>query len=128
MDGEANHSPFLFSTHMNKWLENALDCGISEERFWSMTLAEITRHIESYNRRQEIQQKERATFDYILADLIGRSVARTQHSANKLPRIDEAYPSLFKTEDVEAQKQERQIELSALRFRRFALAHNEKFE
>ena len=113
---------------MNQWLENALDCGVSEEEFWNMTLAEVSRRIESYSRCQERHQKEQAAFDYILADLMGRSFARTQHSANKMPRIEEAYPSLFQAKDIEAQKRERQMELSALRFRQFALAHNEKFE
>lgn len=93
-----------------------------------MTLAEITRRIESYNRTYKLRQQEQATFDYILADLMGRSFARTQHSANKMPAIHEAYPTLFNAQEIEEQRQVKQMELSALRFKQYAMAHNNKFK
>ena len=92
-----------------------------------MTLAELERAIASKRRLQKVQAQEKATFDYLLADLIGRSVARIQSSANKMPEIAEVYPSLFDSEEIKQQKQEKQAELSALRFKLFAESYNKRF-
>lgn len=113
---------------MSEWLSNALDAGISEFDFWNMTFAEIERKIESYNRTYSAKQKEQATFDYVLADLIGRSVARVYNSANKMPALYEAYPSLFNKEAEEERIQIEKDKLSAARFRQFAQFMNKKFE
>lgn len=64
---------------------------------------------------------------YNLADLIGRSVARSFNSANKMPDIGDIYPTLFDSEVIKQKKQEKQAELSALRFKLFAQSFNQKF-
>lgn len=112
---------------MFKWLENALDLGLSEREFWEMTLAEFDRYVESRKRVQEREAKEKATYDYILGDLIGRSIARVYHSSNKYPEIYDAYPNLFEKENIEEQREERKQELSAQRFMAFAESFNKKF-
>lgn len=93
-----------------------------------MTIAELDRYLASRKRVIEIEDKKRATFDYTLADLIGRSVARLYNSSNKMPTISEVYPSLFDKEEVEEQAQKKKQELFALRFKQFAQAHNAKFK
>lgn len=113
---------------MYKWLEVSLDYGIAEERFWKMTLAEVAREINSRKRMQMEQAKEKASFDYILADLIGRSIARIHSSSNRLPSIAETYPSLFVADEIAAQQQKRKEELSALRFKQFAASFNKRFK
>jgi hypothetical protein len=118
----------LFADHINKWLETALDFGIAERDFWEMTFAELNRAFESKKRLNKIQEQKQASFDYILADLIGKSVARVYNSANKLPKLNEAYPSLFDDKEIKEKEQERKNNLSALRFKQFALAHNTKFK
>lgn len=117
----------MFSDYIYEWLDNALDYGISEKDFWEMTLAELRRLIESKKRVQKEQAKEKASCDYILADLIGKSVARVFNSANTMPDISEVYPTLFDSKELEEKKQEMRDELSAIRFRQFALSHNQKF-
>lgn len=92
-----------------------------------MTFGEVFRAVESYNRTKIDKQRERAYYDYILADLIGRSVARTQHSTNKLPEISVAYPGLFNDEEIQEQKKKKQEELSVLRFKQFANSFNKRF-
>lgn len=121
-------SPFSFEKNAYIWLEDALDCGISELTYWDMTLAEIARAISSHNRVKKAQAQERAGYDYILADLIGRSVSRIYGSSNKMPPLQEIYSSLFDSKAIEAQQQQRQDELSAIRFRQFANAYNKKFQ
>lgn len=92
-----------------------------------MTIAELNRAINSYNRRKKAAAQERATMDYILADLIGRSVARVYNSANHMPEISEVYTTLFDAEEIKQQRQTKKAELSALRFKHFAEAYNERF-
>ena len=92
-----------------------------------MTLNEIRRAIESKQRIEHRRQQERASFDYILADLIGRSVARAFSSSNKMPDISTVYPALFNNEEIQEKKQEEKNKLSALRFKQFAQAYNKKF-
>ena len=104
-----------------------MDFGITEADFWSMTLAEINRALNSKRRVIENEQRQKASFDYILADLIGRSVSRVYSSSARLPDIAEAYPALFDSEEVKAQKQAKQAELSAIRFRHFTESFNKRF-
>ena len=113
---------------MYKWLDNALDYGISEFDFWNMTLAELTRAIDSKKRIKQTEAREKACYDYILADLIGRSIGRLYSSSGKMPDISEAYPSIFDSQEIEEKKQAQKAELSAIRFKQFAKFHNDKFK
>lgn len=121
-------SPFLYGDYIYRWLDSALDYGISEFDFWNMTLAEINRAVESKKRIQKQQAQERANFDYIQADLIGRSISRVYNSANKMPDISAVYPSLFDSKEIEEQKAHKKLELSALRFKQFAQSYNTKYK
>ena len=87
-----------------------------------------TRVVESKKRVQKLEAQELASHNYILADLIGRSVARIYSSSAKMPHISEAYPSLFSNEQVEEQLQEKRDELSILRFKQFTQSFNERFK
>lgn len=111
-----------------KWLDAALDAGIKECDFWNMTFAEIDRAIKSKNRTDKLQAQERATFDYILADLIGRSYSRLYSSSNKMPDIAEVYPMLFDSQEIQEQKQAKKDELSAIRFRLFTQSFNDRYK
>lgn len=95
-----------------------------------MTPAEIVRAIESKNRVVKRQAQERASFDYILANLICKGVSITLGSKESFPRITEAYPGLF---DAEAKAKEEEIkqhkmDLSALRFKQFAQSYNMNYQ
>ena len=109
-------------------LNNALDYGISEHDFWNMTFAELDRLVASKKRMEKYEAKEKATYDYILATLIGRAFAAGMDSKATFPEIYEVYPSLFNKdkEDRERQKQEQSIQLSALRFKQFARSYNNR--
>lgn len=112
-------------------LDNALDLGISEENFWSMTFAELGRLAESKKRTQKRQAQERATFEYIQAQLVARGVASMlSGSSEGYPTLEEAYSGIFE-DVVKAQEEEKRkaiVELSAIRFRQYANFHNKKFE
>lgn len=101
--------------------------GISEHDFWNMTFAELDRALQSKKRVIKQDAQQRATFDYVLADLIGRSMGRLYSSANNMPDIATVYPSLFDSQEIQEQKQQKKMELSALRFRQFADSYNKKY-
>lgn len=92
-----------------------------------MTLAELERYIDSKKRVMKVEAQERATYDYILGDLIGRSIARVYSSSAKYPEIYDVYPTVFDKEKIEDAKRERTMELSALRFKQFAESFNKQF-
>jgi hypothetical protein len=93
-----------------------------------MTIAELERLIESKKRVKAQRDREKASFDYILADLIGISVSRAYSSSNKFPELHEVYPTLFDSEEIQEKKQEQLDELSALRFKQFAQAYSKNKE
>lgn len=93
-----------------------------------MTITELTRAVESKKRVEKLKAKEKATFDYILADLIGRSVGRLYSASAKMPELSEIYPTLFESQQIEEKKQEKRNELSALRFKLFAKSFNDRFQ
>lgn len=111
---------------MPKWLCSALEYGIKEEEFWNMSIAELERQLEAYKKMRRLEEQQRASYDYILADLIGRSVARV-HSKQRYPEIQQVYPNLFTDEEIAAKKQEKKTELSAIRFKQFAHSFNNRF-
>lgn len=82
----------------------------------------------SKKRTKLAEEKERAHFDYTLAELIGHSVARICNKENEYPKIELVYPSIFDTKEMEEERQKQQDELSALRFKQFAQAFNKKFK
>lgn len=93
-----------------------------------MTIAELGRWFKSRKRVIKQQAQEKATWDYILANLIGASVYSIFNKSSEMPDIEKVYPNLFDAQEIEAQKQQKQNELSAARFRQFAEAFNRKFE
>lgn len=109
-------------------LDNALDVGISEHDFWNMTFAELDRLTASKLRQHKIEAKERATFDYIHAQLIGRAFACNMASEATFPAIEDVYSSLFLDQEKIQQKHEQQQSLSALRFMQFAESFNRKYD
>ena len=123
---DSPQTPFLYSNHIYKMLNNALDYGISEYDFWNMTFAELDRLVASKKRMEKFKAKEKATYDYILAGLIGRAFSASIDDKATFPEIYEVYPSLFDKDEREKQKQEQSDQLSALRFKQFAQSYNKK--
>lgn len=96
-----------------------------------MTIAEIDRAAASYQRRFISNAKEKATFDYVLAQLIGFSVSRAVNGGdNDFPAIEEIYPTLFKerAKATSEAKQEAIETAFAIHLKQFAKQHNNKLE
>lgn len=111
-------------------LNNALDYGITEHDFWEMTLAEVRRAVASFIRVEKLRAQEKASFDYILANLIVKGVAITLGDKSAMPTIEEVYGDIITKQSNKATEDkinERKTELSTLRFMQFAKSFNEKF-
>lgn len=93
-----------------------------------MSIEEIEREITIYVKKEKLRLQEKATFDYKLADLIGKSISRLYSSSAKMPELNEAYPTIFEAEKIQEQRQAKKAELSALRFKLFADSYNKRFE
>jgi hypothetical protein len=93
-----------------------------------MTIAELKRAMNSKLRVKKMEAREKATFDYTLAQVIGRACGMAFGTVkSEFPDIASVYPTLFDSEEIKRKKQERQAELSALRFKQFAESFNQKF-
>lgn len=93
-----------------------------------MTIAELERAVASRDRVRRAEAKEKATFDYILGNIIARGVSTAFNGGKGIPDITEIYPSIF-ADEIKARAENEQAkinELSALRFKQFANFHNKK--
>lgn len=104
----------------------ALEIGIDEDVFWEMTMAQVNRRIEVFNKVYKRKMRERASMDWQLANLIGISVGRCLSKDAQMPSVYEAYPELFDEEEVQEQQQKHQTDISVARFLEYATAHNLK--
>ena len=114
---------------IDRLFERALDFGITELDFWEMTPGEVNRSIQSKIRVRKIETQERASYDYILANLIIKGVNLSLGGKGTFPAIEEAYPGIF-DDQVKARNeeiQEQKMILSALRFKQFAQSYNSNF-
>lgn len=126
MGEEDPSSPQTLSELVYTMLERALDYGITEERFWDMTFAEIHREVDSKVRVKRLEAQEKATYDYILAQLITKGVSKVLGDKSNYPSMEEAYPGVFDNviEERRAKAKEQKMNLSALRFKQFAQSYN----
>lgn len=89
-----------------------------------MTKAEVERYLQGAVWRM----KQKAQFDYSLAELIGVSVARIMDSGCKFPDIYDVYPHLFEEEKQEEAQIDAVTTNSMNNFMAFAMAHNAKMK
>lgn len=94
-----------------------------------MTIGELSRAIKSKRRTRKLEAQQKASFDYTLAQAIGRACGLAFGSIKtEFPDIAALYPTLFDSEEIKQKKQEKQAELSALRFKQFAESFNQRFK
>ena len=93
-----------------------------------MSISELTRQVESYKRVEKKRLQEKATYDYIQANLIGLYIGRVYSSSINIPSLEEAYKSLFDDEEIQEQKKKHLEELSIIRFKQFTQRFNNNFK
>ena len=88
-----------------------------------MTIGEIERFIKGVAAREERAIKIRASYDYVLANLITKGIS-IAFNGGKFPSIEETYPDLFK-EEIESIQQPNMMK-SVANFIAFAHSWNNK--
>lgn len=114
--------------YIEQMLINSLDYGITENDFWEMTPAEVVRSVNSKIKIQKVKSQERASYDYIQAQLIIKGVGIMLGNKDTMPTLAQAYPTIFEDEAAMEAKQQQQTNLSTLRFLQFAQSHNAHFK
>lgn len=98
--------------------------GLTEFQFWDMTVAELNRYADSYQRVQKKKAQERAFADYRLADLIGYSMARLYSNEAKYPEIYDVYPAIFDRDAIEEAREKERNQKTDAWLREFAKSFN----
>ena len=93
-----------------------------------MSISELTRQVESYKRVEKKRLQEKATYDYIQANLIGLYIGRVYSSSINIPSLEEAYKELFDDDEIQEQKKKYLEELSIIRFKQFTQQFNNNFK
>lgn len=91
-----------------------------------MTPREVLRAIKSKRRVKELELQEKATFDYIQAQLITKGFSIVMGSKDSFPQIQDVYTGVFTNlvKEQEAKIQEQKNNISAIRFKKFAQSFN----
>lgn len=94
-----------------------------------MTIGELSRAVRSKLRVKKLEAQQKASYDYTLAQIIGRACGMAFGTIkSEFPDIGNVYPTLFDSEEIKQKKQEKQAELSALRFKQFAESFNQRYK
>jgi len=102
---------------------------MSEFDFWDMTIGEIARYYKGVMFRKEQERKERASFDYTLAVLIGSATVGQMSKGSKMPTLEEAYPDVFKIDEEPSEEAiKKKVDISVARFMQFANSYNAKLK
>lgn len=106
----------------------ALDHGISPERFWELSVPDITDIIECSRRQEERKVKQDLMNLHFLARDIGQFTAVAIQGSDKVSVMElwDYFPELFGRDHEEAEKrfQEKQLAEYKARFNDFAIRYN----
>lgn len=106
----------------------ALDCGISPERFWELSIPDIIDIMECSQRQEERKVKRELMNLHFLARDIGQFTAVAIQGSDKVEIMElwDFFPDLFGREHEETEKkiQEKQLAEYKARFNDFAIRHN----
>ncbi|MEY8356792.1 hypothetical protein AALB39_26060 [Lachnospiraceae bacterium 54-53] len=106
----------------------ALDCGLSPERFWEFSPAEIQDILESHERKERRQMKQRLIEKHFLAKDIAQYVSCVINGSKdtKIMELWDYFPELFEGEgtDIEKKRQEQEQAAYKAQMIDFAYRHN----
>jgi hypothetical protein len=116
-------APETYTEFIEKYLlDDALDCGISVEDFYDMTIKEITKVRDSFLRKREIRRKDTADMVYRLSTLITNGTACIISKDNQPIQFLEIFGDIFEEESKsnEANKIKAQMEINKQHMKEFA--------
>lgn len=107
---------------------HALDCGISPERFWELSIPDIVDAMECSQRLEKRKIKQDLLNLHFLARDIGQFTAVAIQGGDnvKIMELWDYFPELFskEKEEIEKEQQKQQAEIYKAQMIDFALRHN----
>ena len=116
---------------LDDYLLACLELGLTESQFNSMTLAEVKRYIDTYEKKRTRELKEQAMIEYITCDLMATSIGRLLSKDVKYPTFIDSFSKLFTEEEIKQIEEERakaKYEQTIARMKAMAQAHNERLD
>lgn len=126
-----NKPPETYTEFIEKYLlKDALDCGVSINEFYDMTIKELTDYRDSFLRKREIKRKDSADMIYRLATLITNGTSCILSSDNKPIEFLEIFGDIFEEESKinEEIKIKNQMEIHKQRMKEFAERVNRQMD
>lgn len=110
----------------------AIDCGVSVERYWDLTLIEIKDILDSYERTQKRRKKEKVEELFILAEVTANRILNGlngKSSYSDYVQPHHYYPDLFENVDelIEKKKEEEELQRYKEDMKARADAWNKRF-
>lgn len=106
----------------------ALDCGISPERFWNLSIGEIRDLLESFERRERRELKMRLQEKHFLAQDISQYVSLVINGSRntEIKELWDYFPELFGEERPAAESREKEQKMAVYKAQMvdFANRHN----
>lgn len=112
------------SSLLDELLGYALNIGLSEERFWTMTIPEVNREIKAWNWREQRHNQFIASVAYKIPTLTAIAVLEGKN----YPEIYEVFPTEFNEKEVKELRHKQQIEKDTATFRAWAESFNKRKE
>jgi hypothetical protein len=101
-------SPATFEEQIRPMLRDCLAYGMNVDTFYSMTIKEIRTFCEGIKERVDAERRDRAMFDYLLANLITTGTGIVLGSKAQYPSYEDYYGEIFG--DVESSSEEMVLE------------------
>lgn len=105
-------------------LDYAVNIGLDEEKFWTMTIPEVNRAIAAWGWRENRNHIFMTSLCYKLPSLISVAIWEPKN----YPEIYEVFPDLYNKEEIEEQKRKQQIQKDMDVFKAWAESFNKRQE
>lgn len=106
----------------------ALSNGIEIREFENRTFREVEYTISAKKQAHENEVRAKVMLEYQMVDLMAASVGRLLSKEIKFPKVEDIYPTLFEQGidvSMKEKRQEAENELLALKWKQYAIGHNE---
>lgn len=104
----------------------AIECGISINDYWDLTIGEIVQYFEAYRHKISVERQDKLYLSYQTA-LLTASFVSNSLNGQAQPSFYELFPSLMSDEDkakMEEEKKQKELEILKSQLTAFMVGHN----
>ena len=107
---------------MYKLRDECVKAGLNEFDYWTMTIGEVSRWVDSYNFQYKQHLKDNIQTQYMSAMTIIKGINKVLTGKGEIPALSEIYPELFPEEELARQRTAK----SVANFLNFANSFNKR--